>query len=307
MNTSKSYYQRVNTGTRVQFKSIFNIILENYKGLQEYLLSKLNKEFGEYTFKNKKNIKYKNWYINIKIKKVGNIEFDGKSSTEQNGDIVIEFIKQRSIRGTYQPSNDSNKRSNFLYNHREEYNDVHITLHKHTESKDKFHFVFKKNKQGKVVSGMSIKNNGSIMLRNRDSYSSYNSLDIIKFKKIIINAISYFVSNVGISKEVSNNSINTMKQELNKIIENEPVNTLEPPLISDFNEEIEKLEENENLVENEENENPLKRSRISGGRKKINYKDLTKEELVKICKINKINKYSSLNKDEMIKLIKKNK
>ena len=230
-------------------------------------------EFHKY-LKNNININVFVPYINIKQKAY---IYDGETNTNSDkGEYIIEFIGEG--KESYFPTNI--------------YRDVHFTLHKYSSIPNKLHFCFEEYKSNR---GYNVfKRYLDLEYRDNKIHIKQNQkinihIDDINKCKIIINTINNYISATIKEKkekcrEISNNNPRARKRGR--------VNNTNPNLNSRF-----ELEEGE-----------VPPSPTGGTKKKKNNKlnTIKKEDLIEICKKNKLKGYSKLNKEQLIKFMKKN-
>jgi hypothetical protein len=219
-------------------------------------------------------------YINIKQKAY---IYDGETNTNSDkGEYIIEFIYQNFNKNSYFPINI--------------YRDVHFTLHKYSSIPNKLHFCFEEYKYNR---GDNVfKRYLYLEYRDNKIYIKQNQkinihIDDINECKIIINTINNYISDTIRKKkekcrEISNNPIARKRGRVNR-------NVVPLPLIG-----------NNELEEGEEGD--VSPNSKGGTKKKKNNKlnSIKKQDLVEMCKKNKLKGYSKLNKEQLIKFMKKN-
>ena len=243
-------------------------------------------EFHKY-LKNNININVFDPYINIIQKPY---YYDGETKTNSDkGEYIIEFIDQHSNKNSYFPKN--------------KFKDVHFTLHKYSSIPNKLHFCFKVYKYNRGYNTYNLYLDleyvdNEIDIKQNQKLNKFNNDDINKCE-IIINTINNYISATIREKkekcrEIRNNNHRRRKRvRVNNTNTNTNTNT-NPNLSSRFELELE--------------EGEVPPSPIGGTKKKKNNKlnTIKKEDLIKICKKNKLKGYSKLNKEQLIKFIKKN-
>lgn len=245
-------------------------------------------EFYQYLKKNiEPYINKKNFdpYINIKQKAY---IYDGKTKTNSNkGEYIIEFIDQQNF----------NKKSK-SYFPTYIYKDVHFTLHKYSSLSNKLHFCFEEYKSNRGYNVFKKKyldleyGDNEINIKQNKKINIH--IDDINKCKIIINTINNYISDTIRKKkekcrEISNNNPRARKRgRVNR-------NVVPLPLIG--NNEPEEGEERD-----------VSPNSKGGTKKKKNNKlnSIKKQDLVEMCKKNKLKGYSKLNKEQLIKFMKKN-
>ena len=155
------------------------------------------------------------------------------------------------------------------------FKDVHFTLHKYSNRSNKLHFTYVDlNNKVFNLELKYINEENQIEekeMKNQKPFIFQNKYqNILNITRIIIKIINNYIKEIIIQKK---NNCSKNKFKLPKHFNNH-----EFPLLNELNEFQ------------------------SGG-----YKNLTKNELIQICKLKNISGYSKLKKDELIKLLKKNK
>jgi hypothetical protein len=232
-------------------------------------------EFHKYLKKNI-NSQSNNPYINIKQKAY---IYDGETQTNSDkGEYIIEFI-------------DYNRQKNSLFP-KNIFKDVHFTLHKYSSMSNKLHFRFEEFKnKNKYTLDLEYEDNQIYIKKNQYLNKFYNN--DIKTCKMIIQAINNYISDTISEKEekcrqIRNNMPGRKRGRVN--------------FNSNSNPNLSNRLFGENL---EEGEIPS-----TGGtkqkKKKIKLNTIKKQDLIEICKKNKLKGYSKLNKEQLIKFVKKN-
>ena len=237
-------------------------------------------EFHKY-LKNNINFQVTNPYINIKQKEYF---YDGETKTNSDkGEYIIEFI-------------GGGKESYFPKNI---FKDVHFTLHKYSSMSNKLHFRFEEKNNYKYTLDLEYDNNNIYIKKNQKYKIHENDINICK---IIINAINNYIFDTIREKEekcrqIRNNNPRRKKSKFNSSLNLYPDNSTSK-FSAHFN--ISK--------EYEPGEIPEEPPKTGGVKHKKNKKlnIIKKQDLIEICKKNKLKGYSKLNKEQLIKFVKKN-
>jgi len=233
-------------------------------------------EFHKY-LKNNIKLQVNNPYINIKQKAY---IYDGETKTNSDkGEYIIEFM-------------DYNRQKNSVFP-KNIFDDVHFTLHKYSIRQNKLHFSFKEFNKYKYNLDLGYENN-QIYIKKNQYLNKFHNNDIVETYEIIINVINNYISDTIRKKEekcrkIRNNMLGRKRSRFNS-----------NPNLSN------RLFGNRNFYQTlEEGEIPP-----TGGTKqkknKIKLNIIKKQDLIEICKKNKLKGYSKLNKEQLIKFVKKN-
>ena len=236
-------------------------------------------EFHKYLKKNI-NSQINNPYINIKQKAY---IYDGETQTNSDkGEYIIEFMVHNRQKKSLFPKNI--------------FKDVHFTLHKYSIRPNKLHFRFEEFKnKNKYTLDLEYEDN-QIYIKEHQNLNKIHE-DDINSCEMIINVINNYISDTIREKE----------EKCRQIRNNMPgrkrgrVNFNSNPNLSNrlFGENLEEGEINKGY-----------KIPLTGGTKqkknKIKLNTIKKQDLIKICKKNKLKGYSKLNKEQLIKFVKKN-
>ena len=321
--------------------NIYDIITQNIINFYDYLLKELQQK--NYTYINKyKQKREEYWYINIIQKPISydGIIPNNNIVNDLRGDLIIEFINNTKINYLKNQSkikwkNKKIKKSNeeiqnmiqdyistYLY-HTLNIDEFHLTLHKYSSVRNKLHFIYKPHQYPKKRIDLQIINN-KIVFKNKE-----NNSDINKISLVILDIINKFISEeikknkivdiLSRKKEVVNTKFGmNLTNQFNRLVNNKnnlkntSSNKKSIKKTNFENGEVRSNLENGEVRSNLENgevgnnqilniQSPLKKQKIKnqfGG-----YNKLTKDNLITICKKNKIKGYSNLKKELLIKLI----
>tara|TARA_B110000483_G_scaffold37890_1_gene46676 strand:+ start:3906 stop:4700 length:795 start_codon:yes stop_codon:yes gene_type:complete len=228
-------------------------------------------EFHKYLKKNI-NSQINNPYINIKQKAY---IYDGETQTNSDkGEYIIEFIYYNRQKNSLFPKNI--------------FKDVHFTLHRYSSISNKLHFRFEEFKNKfKYTLDLEYEDN-QIYIKEHQNLNKIHKSDITTCK-MIIQAINNYISDTISEKEEKCRQIRNNMHGRKRGRYNSNPNRL-------FGEE-------------EEEEGEVREVREGGTKQKknkIKLNTIKKQDLIKICKKNKLKGYSKLNKEQLIKFVKKN-
>ena len=166
------------------------------------------------------------------------------------------------------------------------FKDVHFTLHKYSIRPNKLHFRFDEFKN-KYTLDLEYEDN-QIYIKEHQNLNKIHE-DDINSCEMIINVINNYISDTLSEKEE--------KEEKCRQIRN-----------NKHGRKRGRVNSNPNLEQGEVIEDDKIHS--TGGTKqkknKIKLNTIKKQDLIKICKKNKLKGYSKLNKEQLIKFVKKN-